>query len=108
MPRDRSPVQSMALLVGVVFLLVGILGFIPGGSKIARYFDRYKSAQVQLDSITRALESGQDELRKDNASIEQEKVKPQPGPIPVTTGPEPAIQNRPAAAPSSTATTVGA
>lgn len=51
-----------------------ILGFIPGGSKIARYFDRYKSAQVQLDSITRALESGQDELRKDNASIEQEKV----------------------------------
>ena len=51
-----------------------ILGYIPGGSKIARYFDRYKSAQVQLDSITRALESGQDELRKDNASIEQEKV----------------------------------
>lgn len=37
-----------------------------------------------------------------------QKVKPQPGPIPVTTGPEPAIQNRPAAAPSSTATTVGA
>lgn len=28
--RDRSPVQSMALLVGVVFLLVGILGFVPG------------------------------------------------------------------------------
>ena len=30
MPRDRTPVQTMALLVGVVFLLVGILGFIPG------------------------------------------------------------------------------
>ena len=28
--RDRSPIQSAALLVGVVFLLVGILGFIPG------------------------------------------------------------------------------
>ena len=28
--RDRSPIQSVALLVGVVFLLVGILGFIPG------------------------------------------------------------------------------
>jgi hypothetical protein len=28
--RDRTPVQSLALLVGVVFLLVGILGFIPG------------------------------------------------------------------------------
>jgi Domain of unknown function (DUF4383) len=28
--RDRTPVQSLAALVGVVFLLVGILGFIPG------------------------------------------------------------------------------
>ena len=28
--RDRSQLQSAALLVGVVFLLVGILGFIPG------------------------------------------------------------------------------
>ena len=28
--RDRTPVQSVAALVGLVFLLVGILGFIPG------------------------------------------------------------------------------
>jgi hypothetical protein len=28
--RDRTPVQSVAALVGVVFLLVGILGFVPG------------------------------------------------------------------------------
>jgi hypothetical protein len=28
--RDRTPVQSVAALVGVVFLLVGVLGFIPG------------------------------------------------------------------------------
>src|SRR6476646_213642 len=28
--RVRTPVQSLAALVGVVFLLVGILGFIPG------------------------------------------------------------------------------
>jgi hypothetical protein len=28
--RTRSPIQSAALLVGLVFLLVGILGFIPG------------------------------------------------------------------------------
>ena len=28
--RDRTPVQSIALIVGVVFLLVGILGFVPG------------------------------------------------------------------------------
>jgi uncharacterized protein YaaN involved in tellurite resistance len=51
-----------------------ILGFIPGGSRIEAYFDRYKSAQSQLDDITRALASGQDELRKDNAAIEQERA----------------------------------
>jgi hypothetical protein len=28
--RDRTPVQSLAALVGVTFLVVGILGFIPG------------------------------------------------------------------------------
>jgi len=28
--RDRTPIQSLAALVGVVFLLVGVLGFIPG------------------------------------------------------------------------------
>lgn len=28
--RERTPVQSIAALVGVVFLLVGILGFVPG------------------------------------------------------------------------------
>src|SRR5881275_1472789 len=28
--RERSTVQTLALVVGVVFLLVGILGFIPG------------------------------------------------------------------------------
>lgn len=28
--KDRTPVQSLAALVGVVFLLVGILGFVPG------------------------------------------------------------------------------
>jgi Domain of unknown function (DUF4383) len=28
--RTRTPVQTLTLLMGVVFLLVGILGFIPG------------------------------------------------------------------------------
>ena len=27
---DRTPLQTVAMLVGIVFLLVGILGFIPG------------------------------------------------------------------------------
>ncbi|MDI9949424.1 DUF4383 domain-containing protein [Rhodococcus sp. IEGM 1305] len=29
-PTTRSPLQLAALIVGVVFLLVGVLGFIPG------------------------------------------------------------------------------
>ena len=28
--RDRSPVQTAALVVGAVFALVGVLGFVPG------------------------------------------------------------------------------
>jgi uncharacterized protein YaaN involved in tellurite resistance len=51
-----------------------LLGMIPMGSKISRYFEKYQSAQKQLDAIIRALDSGQDELRKDNAAIEQEKA----------------------------------
>jgi uncharacterized protein YaaN involved in tellurite resistance len=51
-----------------------LLGMIPMGSKIARYFEKYQSAQKQLDAIIKALDSGQDELRKDNAAIEQEKA----------------------------------
>ena len=50
-----------------------VLAFLPGGSKIEKYFDRYKSAQSQLDLITKALAASQDELRKDNAAIEQER-----------------------------------
>jgi uncharacterized protein YaaN involved in tellurite resistance len=50
-----------------------LLGIIPFGSKIQRYFERYQDAQAQLDAIIKALASGQDELRKDNASIESEK-----------------------------------
>jgi uncharacterized protein YaaN involved in tellurite resistance len=51
-----------------------LLGVMPLGNKISRYFQRYQSAQKQLDAIIRALDSGQDELRKDNAAIEQEKA----------------------------------
>lgn len=50
-----------------------ILGFIPGGKKIRRYFQKYESAQGQLDAIVKSLLAGQDELMKDNASLNQEK-----------------------------------
>ena len=45
--RDRSPIQSAALLVGLVFLLVGILGFIPG---ITTNYDELKFAGHSSDA----------------------------------------------------------
>jgi hypothetical protein len=44
---DRSPLQSAALLVGIVFLLVGILGFIPG---ITSNYDGLKFAGHNSDA----------------------------------------------------------
>jgi uncharacterized protein YaaN involved in tellurite resistance len=52
-----------------------ILGFIPGGNKLAKYFQKYESAQTQLDAIIKSLMSGQDELLKDNASLAGEKAQ---------------------------------
>src|SRR5436190_1205926 len=51
-----------------------LLGLIPFGDKIADYFRQYESAQKHLDAIVEALYDGQDELRKDNAALEQEKI----------------------------------
>jgi uncharacterized protein YaaN involved in tellurite resistance len=50
------------------------LKWLPGGDKIDRYFDKYRTAQSHIDDIIKALASGQDELRKDNAAIETEKA----------------------------------
>src|SRR4029077_13955990 len=53
-----------------------ILGLIPfgAGDRLRDYFEKYRSSQHQLDAIITALYHGQDELQRDNASIEQEKV----------------------------------
>ncbi len=51
-----------------------LLGIIPFGDKLRDYFHRYESAQTHINAIINALYQGQDELRKDNASLEQEKV----------------------------------
>lgn len=50
-----------------------LLGFIPYGNKLRDYFQRYESAQTHLNGIIQSLLNGQDELRKDNAAIEQER-----------------------------------
>lgn len=52
-----------------------ILGFVPKGNKVAKYFQRYESAQTQLDAIINSLKAGQNELGKDNADLAGEKVK---------------------------------
>jgi uncharacterized protein YaaN involved in tellurite resistance len=51
-----------------------ILGIIPFGNALRDYFNKYRSGQANINSIIQSLYSGQDALRKDNASIEQEKV----------------------------------
>ena len=51
-----------------------VLKWLPGGDKIQKYFAKYESAQSHLNAIIKSLESGQDELRKDNAAIETEKA----------------------------------
>jgi uncharacterized protein YaaN involved in tellurite resistance len=53
-----------------------LLGLLPfgAGDKLRDYFDKYRSSQNQIDAIITALYHGQDELQRDNAAIEQEKV----------------------------------
>ena len=50
-----------------------LFGIIPFGNKLRDYFAKYESSQRNIDSIIQALYRGQDELRQDNASLEQEK-----------------------------------
>lgn len=51
-----------------------LFGILPFGNRLRDYFGRYQSAQAHLNAIIQALYRGQDELRKDNAAIEQEKL----------------------------------
>jgi uncharacterized protein YaaN involved in tellurite resistance len=50
-----------------------LFGVIPFGNKLRDYFAKYESSQRNIDSIIQSLYRGQDELRQDNASLEQEK-----------------------------------
>jgi uncharacterized protein YaaN involved in tellurite resistance len=51
-----------------------LFGLLPFGNRLRDYFARYQSAQSHLNAIIQALYHGQDELRQDDAAIEQEKV----------------------------------
>jgi uncharacterized protein YaaN involved in tellurite resistance len=52
----------------------GLLSHLPFGNRMKDYFSKYQSAQHNLDAIIQALYHGQEELQRDNAAIEQEKV----------------------------------
>lgn len=50
------------------------LGIISMGKSVQDYFRKYQSSQTHINAIIESLYHGKDELMKDNASIEQEKV----------------------------------
>lgn len=50
------------------------LGIIPMGKSVQDYFRKYQTSQTHINAIIESLYHGKDELMKDNASIEQEKV----------------------------------
>jgi uncharacterized protein YaaN involved in tellurite resistance len=59
---------------GDLFAPRKLLGLIPFGNRLVEYFDQYQSSQTHLNAIVESLKRGQDELMRDNAAIEQEKV----------------------------------
>ena len=52
----------------------GFFRRVPFGSQMNEYFRRYQSAQHHIEAIVAALYRGQDELMRDNAALEQERV----------------------------------
>jgi uncharacterized protein YaaN involved in tellurite resistance len=59
---------------GDLFAPRKLLGLIPFGNRVNEYFDQYRSSQSHLNAIVETLKRGKDELLRDNAAIEQEKV----------------------------------
>ena len=51
-----------------------LLGIIPFGNKIDRYFDKYRSSQTHIQKILGSLANGKDELLMDNAAIDTERA----------------------------------
>src|SRR6476661_4328039 len=51
-----------------------ILGIIPFGNRVDRYFDKYRSSQTHIQKILGSLANGKDELLMDNAAIDTERA----------------------------------
>ncbi|MCA1652671.1 MAG: toxic anion resistance protein [Sphingomicrobium sp.] len=51
-----------------------LLGIIPFGNRVDRYFDKYRSSQSHISKILSSLTNGKDELLMDNAAIDTERA----------------------------------
>src|SRR5512133_2243273 len=51
-----------------------LLGLIPFGNRVDRYFDKYRSSQTHISAILNRLANGKDELLMDNAAIDTERA----------------------------------
>ena len=51
-----------------------LLGIIPFGNRVDRYFDKYRSSQTHISRILGSLANGKDELLMDNAAIDTERA----------------------------------
>ena len=52
-----------------------LLGIIPFGNRVDRYFDKYRSSQTHISKILGSLANGKDELLMDNAAIDTERAQ---------------------------------
>jgi len=51
-----------------------LIGRIPGvGTPLKRYFMKYESSQTVIDSVVKSLESGRDELKRDNVTLSEDQ-----------------------------------
>jgi uncharacterized protein YaaN involved in tellurite resistance len=66
--EDLDPSRHLSQRRGRLFRRV------PFGDQVNDYFRRYQSAQHHIEAIVASLYRGQDELLRDNAALEQEKV----------------------------------
>ncbi|MFL5992880.1 MAG: toxic anion resistance protein [Streptomyces sp.] len=63
-PRDLSAAKGRKFL-----------SRLPGGNKLRDHMAKYASAQGTLNKIVGSLRGGQDELRRDNAALQTERVR---------------------------------
>lgn len=54
--KDLSPVKK-------------IMGLVPGGNKVRKYFQKFESADQQIEAVYQGLDAGEDGLRRDIAEI---------------------------------------